>query len=174
MGVYQWKSGSRFGADPEKVADELTSLPDQTPEAALAFAENESTELHKCATWDDARAAHNYRLDQMRSVIRSIIITESSNETETVEYRAFEYITVLKHDDDDDEKGEVRREFISTQSALQVPELKLQIMGQIAAGIMDLQRKADVYERLSGQAFGKMRLHLQKARDEIAKETATK
>lgn len=41
-----------------------------TPEAVLADAADPTSVLHSCFEWDDSKAAHQYRLDQARGLIR--------------------------------------------------------------------------------------------------------
>lgn len=57
------------------VKDELEQIRQQSggmlrAEDVVAFAEDETTALHKHFEWDDTEAARQYRLDQARSVIR--------------------------------------------------------------------------------------------------------
>lgn len=162
MGVYKWKDGSRFKADPEKVAKELNALPEKTPEAALKFAKNKKTELHKCATWDDAKAAHLYRLDEMRAVIRSVVIVDDEDENrEPVIYRAYEYVVV-------ENAGEIEKVFMPTSEILSDPDLKKQVFEDISASISELSRKAKLYRYLAEQEFDKVQYHLDMAREVVA------
>lgn len=152
--VYEWKEGSRFKADPELVADELNSLESKTPEAVLSYAENEGTELHKCLTWDDKKAAHLFRLDEVRAVIRSVVIVE---EEEEVTYRAFEYVTIgdeTKH-----------REYMQTKEALNDQDYRDQIMQEISSSIGELARKAKIYEYLSKDKMKAVQKHLNFAKE---------
>ena len=161
MGIYKWKDGSRFKADPEKVAKELNALPEKTPEAALKFAKNKKTELHKCATWDDAKAAHLYRLDEMRAVIRSVVILDDAEDREPIVYRAYEYVTV-------ETAGELERVFMPTSEILNDPDLKKQVFEDISVSISELSRKAKLYRYLAEQEFDKVQFHLDMAREVIA------
>jgi len=45
-----------------------------TPEQVVNAAENESSALHSCFTWDDSEAAARWRLDEARTIIRSVRI----------------------------------------------------------------------------------------------------
>lgn len=161
MGVYKWKDGSRFKANAEKVARELDALPEKTPEAALKFAKNKKTEIHKCATWDDAKAAHLYRLDEMRAVIRSIVILDDAEDREPVIYRAYEYVTV-------ENNGELDRVFMPTSEILNDPDLKKQVFEDISSSISELSKKAKLYRYLAENEFDKVQYHLDMAREVVA------
>lgn len=161
MGVYKWKEGARFSADAEKVATELLSLREQTAEVALEFAENPDTELHKCATWDDSKAAHLYRLDEMRRVIRSIVTVDDSPGREPIEYRAFEYVIVTP------EEEKPVRQFAETKSVLADPELKKHVLAEIDTAIAELSTKAKMYRYLAEQELDTAQMHLDLAREAV-------
>lgn len=147
MGVYKWKDGARFSADADKVAGELLSLPERTPHAALQYAENEDTELHKCATWDDAKAAHMYRLEEMRLVIRSIIIDDTAPDRAPIEYRAFEYVTIQPESDEE----KPRKQFMPTPEALSDKDYRSQVLSEIKIGIAELSQKTKMYLYLADE-----------------------
>lgn len=161
MGVYKWKEGARFKADAEKVAGELLSLHEQTADAALAFAEDAETELHKCATWDDSRAAHLYRLEEMRGVIRSVVKIDESPDREPIEYRAFEYVIVTP----EDEKP-VRR-FAETREVLSNPEMRKQVLAEIRSDIGEMSSKMKTYRYLAETEIDAAQKHLDLAREAV-------
>ena len=165
MGVYKWKEGARFSADVDLVAAELNSLPQKTPEAALNYAEDETTELHKCATWDDAKAAHLYRLEEMRSVIRSVVVVDESADDEKLEYRAFEYVVIQS----EDEKEKSERQFMPTSEILSDKDYRKQILGQIKRSIAELSAKAKTYRYLAEKELDAVQKHLQAAHQAVSK-----
>lgn len=77
MKAYRFRDGHGFRADPNKVGDELDRLIKAgdgkvTPAEVVEFAADESTETHKCFTWDDADAATRYRTWEARRLLRSV------------------------------------------------------------------------------------------------------
>lgn len=48
-----------------------------TPERVLRFAEPEDSPLHTHFEWDDTEAAHKYRVEQARTLIRGVTITHA-------------------------------------------------------------------------------------------------
>lgn len=65
-----------FKGNPEVVAEELKSIgEDIKPEQIVKYAENhEDSELHKCFTWDQIKAAENWRLQEARILVSSLRI----------------------------------------------------------------------------------------------------
>ncbi len=45
-----------------------------TPEQVVDAARSSKSALHKCFTWDDSEAAHKWRIDEARELIRSVRI----------------------------------------------------------------------------------------------------
>lgn len=85
----KWKSGSRYTADAQKVADEIFAIGESATTAEiLEKARDETTELHKCFDWDDAEAAEKWRLQQARHIVCSLVIKEKT-EASKPEVRAF-------------------------------------------------------------------------------------
>lgn len=64
-----------FKADATKCANELLELPDGfKPSDVVEYARNEDSELHKCFTWDDTKAAQKYREREASMVIANLKI----------------------------------------------------------------------------------------------------
>lgn len=92
MIVAKWSAvGTRFGADAQKCYEEIMeicdSLESATPQDILEKARNESSELHKCFTWDDSIAAEKWRLNEARVVVRQLVIKEEKVPTDRPEVR---------------------------------------------------------------------------------------
>lgn len=77
-----WKSGSRYSADAQKVADEISAIGEYaTPQQILDKAKDAETELHKCFEWDNTKAAENWRLHQARKLVCSLVFKEQSEQS---------------------------------------------------------------------------------------------
>lgn len=73
-----WKPGSRYGADAQKVADEIFSIGEHaTPSQILDKARDAESELHKCFDWNDAEAAEKWRLQQARLIVCNLVYKET-------------------------------------------------------------------------------------------------
>lgn len=92
--VAKWSaSGTRFGADAQKCYEEIMEicedLDSATPQAVLERARDESSELHKCFTWDDSIAAERWRISEARLVTRQLVIKEVEVPKDRPEIRLF-------------------------------------------------------------------------------------
>ena len=163
MAVYKWKSGARFRADVNLVADEINALGTKDPHHLLIAAEDSEAELHKCFTWDDSRAAHMHRLEEARGVIRSVIVIDDEPDREPIQYRAYEYVSVPA----ESEGEKPTRVFVSTASALTDPDMRKQVLGDIKQAIGELSHKAKVYRYLADQELREAQTHLDLARDAV-------
>lgn len=69
----------------EMVRDELERLEDQagrlTPSIVIEAAKDEQSPLHGYFEWDDSIAAENYRLEQARTLIRSVVLHITDEKT---------------------------------------------------------------------------------------------
>lgn len=89
MIIAKW-SVPLFKADAQKVADEIVEIGDEaTPEQIVEKARDNTTELHKCFTWDDTKAAELYRLQEARQVVRLLVIEPKAEEAEPQAIRMF-------------------------------------------------------------------------------------
>lgn len=81
-----------FKADATKCANELMELPEGfKPADVVEYAKNEDSELHKCFTWDDTKAAQKYREREATMVLSNLKIkyVETEKPEEPKEVRIF-------------------------------------------------------------------------------------
>ena len=91
--VYQWKPDSRHSSVPAQVVGEeldKISSRDGKIEASVVVkeAKPKRSALHPLFEWDDKKAAHQHRLEQARSVVRSVVVN-APDEVHTETVRAF-------------------------------------------------------------------------------------
>lgn len=77
-----WKIDGLFKANPNTVAEELTSIK-CTPENIVGYAQQEDTELHKCFEWDNNIAGHKYRCIQAQQVVRNLVLVKEETKEKT-------------------------------------------------------------------------------------------
>jgi len=82
-----WKSGSQFKVDAETAYREVERVRakhdgEATAETVLQAAAAKRNPLHHEFEWDDPTAAHEYRLTQARSLLRSIHVIRSELKTD--------------------------------------------------------------------------------------------
>ena len=154
--IYKWKASARYKADAERIGAELIEIGTIIPEEIVNFAEDEETELHKCFTWDDAKAAHLYRIDEARGIVQSIITVDESPDREPIEYRAFESVII----------GE-QRQYVPTRTALGDKDLRKQVLDEIKTSIGELSAKAKTYRYLAESELDTAQMHLQAAKEAV-------
>jgi hypothetical protein len=76
---------SAADADPQKIGEALAGIAksnkgELTPPAVVDAARDKKSPLHRHFEWDDNVAANKYRLDQARSLIRSIHVEDDDAE----------------------------------------------------------------------------------------------
>ena len=76
--IYQWKEGAHQKLDAQRVGDHLEELHAQhggvTAEIVVREASRKRSPLHAGFTWDDTEAAKEYRLEEARRMIRSVVV----------------------------------------------------------------------------------------------------
>lgn len=98
---YEFGEGVRFQAgdhaEPKEVGEHLELLRKRfkgelTPEDVLDDAKNNNSPLHSFFEWDDGAAAHQFRLQQARGLIRAVVAIYTSEDKPAVRTRAFVHI----------------------------------------------------------------------------------
>lgn len=154
MGVYQWKSGSRVKGDAQAIGEELASIDKLTPESVVKKARSKRSAMHECFTWDDDKAAHQWRLQEARHVVNAIVVVAEADEQ--IEARVYESVVI------NDERQYVPRDVWAYDEGL-----RNQVFGQINAGIAELLHKSEVYCYLDEKRFGKLQQHLNLAKEAV-------
>ena len=81
--VYQWKSGARIAADPQVAGNMCKRLEREgrlTAKDLLDENRPEDAPLHNEFEWNDGIAAENWREQQARNIINSLIICPEKSE----------------------------------------------------------------------------------------------
>lgn len=98
---FEFADGARFqsGEHPEAaiVGAHLEMLREKfkgeiTPEDILADAKNDNSPLHSFFEWSDGVAAHQYRLQQARGLIRSVVAIYTHEDRPATRMRAYVHI----------------------------------------------------------------------------------
>lgn len=80
------KKTSKIGKELKRIAKENDGILD--PEVVISEAKSKKSPLHDSFTWDNTEAAHQFRLEQARHLIRVCVQVEDVNGKD-VEYRVF-------------------------------------------------------------------------------------
>lgn len=138
---YAWAEGTRSGgSDPQEVGRELDRLRQEhegalTAEVVVRAAEKKSSPLHDMFEWDDAEAAHQYRLVQAREIIRHIVVIDNGDKTPRRAY------VQVSFDDG--------RAYVDTVEALKDSDLRVQVLNRARAEMESFIRRYQELEELS-------------------------
>lgn len=143
MNKYSWRDGCRApkGMKAEVAAKELARLEESagalTPEVVVESAKDKRSPLHSVFEWNNAKAAHQHRLEQARHLIASIeVIYEQAPVVGAV--RA--YVNV--------ESGDGRR-YARTEDALSFSDVRQRVLTRALQEASDWQRRYKQITELS-------------------------
>jgi hypothetical protein len=87
---YEWRDGSFGGVKADVAAGEIDRIQKRdgvcTPKALVDESRDEAAPLHDVFEWDDEAAAESYRVEQARSVIRSVVVTYEESKPREIAY----------------------------------------------------------------------------------------
>ncbi len=90
MTKYKWRSGQRYAASADVAHKEMERIRKQHGALTAPFLLDEAREkdnpLHEEFTWDNRKAAEQFRLGEARTLIRAIITVESADAPECNSY----------------------------------------------------------------------------------------
>jgi hypothetical protein len=140
--TYRWKPGAVVKIDAGVAGREMEKIKTRnggklTPDILLAEAAAPKSPLRKHFEWNDARAAHAFRLEQAGYMIRSIeVYVPMRPKGEEVAMRA--YVSVTSDEED--------RSYISIVDALSDPGTRAQVVSRARR---ELEAWRDRYAELS-------------------------
>lgn len=89
--TYQWKVPGIMPVDAQTAGNELQRIYERDgviePETVVKESKAPSAPLHSCFEWNDAKAAHKYRITQAQGIIRAIVVVDETKQQP--ETRAF-------------------------------------------------------------------------------------
>jgi hypothetical protein len=126
-------------AAPQKIGEALATIAAAsnghlTPKAVVSEARNNRSVLHKHFEWDDAIAAEAFRLDQARTLIRSIRVVDDERDEDPPAY-----ISIA-------DKGGVS--YRSLQDVLDSADLQAQALKQAERDLDGFQKRYRQFEDL--------------------------
>lgn len=154
---YQWGPGCHLnGIDPNEAGLELKRLTRSCAgviraEDVVRVAEIESSPLHPAFTWDDTKAADEYRKDEARTVLQSIreVITRDDGVDE--QRRIFVHVV------DGDTPG-----YRPLRVVMREPDLLQEVIAAAKSGILawraryaELQQFSEIHEAIDRTISGK-------------------
>lgn len=150
--VYQIDPASRLSRlDPQAVGERLAKLASYgnlTPERVVEDAQRDPSSPTRAAfEWNDATAAHQFRLAQARRLIRSIIVIEQMGDAPPRELRAF----VNVHVDEEQIFEDPGRRYVTTREAVMTPAYRAQVLDRLRAEAHAWAERAAAFEEFAAE-----------------------
>lgn len=132
-----------FKANAEGVYNDLQNIESKTPQNVVDYAaEHPESELHKCFTWDDTKAANEWRKYEARQVMR-LLVHQDDEKPDAPKFRVLqrgteEYLPVKKIVQDKDEYSALLRR----------ARLELKAFKERYKNIVELEEIFDLIDKL--------------------------
>lgn len=84
--IYQFRTGKTFrGVDAQTAGEELERIRNASggklaTQEVVRWAAEPDSPLHACFTWDNEKAAQEFRLEEARSLIRSVVVVKNDDD----------------------------------------------------------------------------------------------
>ena len=136
-----WTNGYRGNGDAEKIHLELEKLRSKTgdlsPDEVVEMARSKDNPAHSEFTWSNAIAAREYRLEQARRMVRSIVVLYKETPKAGPQRR---YVQVTRNIVDNDEVKK-KRVYTDVRDALKDPETKAEVLARAINEAASYRRK---------------------------------
>jgi hypothetical protein len=154
--VYKWKFGTRMSGDAQKIGEWLERIDVKTPENIVMEAEDDGCPAHECFTWDDHKAAHEFRKHEARMLVNAIV---TSPEEDSYEIPAYESVII----------NEQRQYVPTTVESLTEDDIWTQIAGEAKSTIKSLQHKLNAYSHIRKEQAENAQKYLSLASEAMSK-----
>lgn len=141
--IYEWRNGypGSRGVDAQVAGEICETIRKRCggklmPRDVVEEAANDKSPIHPVFEWDDEKAAEEFRLEQARSMLRSIFV-KISEADELIN----QYVNVRFADDD--------RCYVGIQQAVQDPEMRKQLLDQALREIVAWRKRHRQLKELS-------------------------
>lgn len=128
----RWKQGTHHKIDPTAAHDAIEAVRkrnggEASADAIVKAAKVKRNPLHPEFTWDDSEAAHEYRLEQARYMMRNLVVIRKELSTDRPQ-RVYEVIRKPQ----DPEKGRQRTRYAyrSTDDIMADPDMRAELLGR--------------------------------------------
>ncbi len=119
-----------------------------TPEIIVQEASKKDSKLHPFFTWNNAKAAHAWRLEQASYFLRSIKVTIEAPDGSQTKARA--YVSIRQEEEEsDDEDMSGRGEYMPLEVVLQDSTMSAQMMDDAKRELRSFQRKYQTLKALT-------------------------
>lgn len=175
--IYQFKSGTHLkskGVSPQAVGEDLENLRQQqggklTAPNVVERAGEPTSPMHSMFTWNDVDAAHQFRLEEARLLLRSmVIVNKDGDEPE----RAFWAVSVKASEDDKEDRYYQSAAVVSRTPQEYQSALKMMLM-ELAGAEKGLQQLIKLAPRLEKRKIREASASVRKVHETLAAGAAS-
>ena len=146
----QWKSGSQHKVRADVAHTEIEKLRkknhgDVSAEDLVKAAKAKKNALHPEFEWDDSLAGHEYRLEQGRRVLRSLVVVRSDIPTDRPQ-RRYETRRVPQTNSDKPERSHV---YSSMEDIMANPDSRAELLGRALSDLIRIRNRYRDLQELS-------------------------
>jgi hypothetical protein len=140
--VFKFREGSRLSGNAQQVGEALMEIHERKGQLVAPDVVQEASDhkhpLHPRFEWNDETAGHQWRLEQARHLIRSVVLIETESHGEMAPVRAFAKITT-----------ENRSSYEPIMKVMSDSQLRAKVLTEVKEEIRGLR---DKLESLNGVA----------------------
>ena len=142
--VYEWKK-TLYKVKPQEAGQYLDSIAQRDggihPNVIVEEAREPEALLHSCFEWDNTEAAHKYREDQARAIVRNLVVVHVSEDNQNEPSRTRAFVHVVTQDD-----GEKDSRYLDIKSVLNDTQMRSDLLEQAKRELVSFRTK---YEGIS-------------------------
>ena len=146
--IYTPRDGAQYDAQmASELGKVLESLgEDFTAEDVVKVAKKKRSPIHNLFEWDDAKAGHQYRLEQARHHTRhlDVSIVKCGEKSTT---RAFHNVTIVTEED------EKKRRYVSMSAIHEDEDLRQQVIDKALTELRGWRSRYTEYQEVFGEIF---------------------
>jgi hypothetical protein len=153
---YQYKTNrSVTGLEAQTVGEELERIREVrgelTPPAIVHESQPRTAVLHNAFEWNDATAAHEYRLHQARNIVSTVTVVRENTEGNEISVPGFVSISVPSEDEEDteDEQETSRRQYLPVDEVISNQEFRAQALQTLRARLRNIRLEYQSFSELS-------------------------
>ena len=137
---YEYKANrSVAGLKAQTVGEELERIREVkgelTPPAIVQESTPEEAVLHPVFEWNDATAAHEYRLHQARGIVNTVTVVHENAEGKEVNVPGFISVTTVE----DEEYKHSNRQYLPVEEIVVNQELREQVLKNLRSRLKNLR-----------------------------------
>ena len=137
---YEWKR-PMYKVKPQEAGQYLSSISQRDggikPNVIVEEAREPEALLHSCFEWDNTEAAHKYREDQARAIVRNLVVIHFSEDNQHEPSKTRAFVHVVTHDDSENKNSM----YLDIKSVLSDTQMRSDLLEQAKRELVSFKVK---------------------------------